>query len=126
MGALAQFDERYGDAVRVVSVGGVSDEHGDVPTSSIELCGGCHVQSTAALFPFKIVSEGSVAAGMRRVEVASPQCHDSPHADTLTRCLFACLLVLRVHTGCVWPGGCTVVHEAVAGAAGGGNRAESH
>lgn len=61
-GALAQFDERYGDEVRVVRVG--RDE-------SIELCGGCHVHNTSALWPFKIVGETAVAAGVRRIEAVS-------------------------------------------------------
>ncbi|SLN14473.1 alanine--tRNA ligase [Pseudooctadecabacter jejudonensis] len=89
MGAQALFGEKYGDEVRVVSMGDAPTGKGpDGQTYSIELCGGTHVARTGDIGVFALLSEGASSSGVRRIEALTGQAaldHLRDRDGTLTR-----------------------------------------
>ncbi|MDB6075523.1 MAG: alaS, partial [Verrucomicrobiaceae bacterium] len=78
-GIMALFGEKYGDLVRVVQIGG---DRNKLNGWSMELCGGTHTRSTGEIGLFRLVSEGAVASGVRRVEaVAGLEAYAAARAD---------------------------------------------
>ena len=83
LGAMALFSEKYGDTVRVVNMGGYS----------IEFCGGTHLDNTAKVGPFWIVSECGVASGVRRIEAITGKLCMNEMRDSRNLMLSACAAV---------------------------------
>ncbi|MBI1619282.1 alanine--tRNA ligase [Aquamicrobium zhengzhouense] len=94
-GAMALFGEKYGDEVRVVRMG--TALHGDKEGKaySVELCGGTHVSSTGDIGLVRVVSEGAVAAGVRRIEALTGDAARR-YLDEQERRLKAAAAVLKV------------------------------
>ncbi|MFU0503559.1 alanine--tRNA ligase [Pseudaminobacter sp. NGMCC 1.201702] len=94
-GAMALFGEKYGDEVRVVSMGtGLHGEKAGKPYS-VELCGGTHVSATGDIGLVRLVSEGAVASGVRRIEALTGEAARR-HLDEQDRRLKAIAAALKV------------------------------
>ncbi|MGA7323764.1 MAG: alanine--tRNA ligase [Rhodomicrobium sp.] len=95
-GAMALFGEKYGEEVRVVSMGEATHDNKGSRVFSIELCGGTHVRATGEIGLIKVVQEGAVSAGVRRIEALTghaARTHLAAQEDTLRMVADA----LRVH-----------------------------
>ncbi|BCG80876.1 alanine--tRNA ligase [Mesorhizobium sp. 113-3-3] len=94
-GAMALFGEKYGDEVRVVSMGtGLHGAKANRPYS-VELCGGTHVRATGDIGLIRVVSDGAVAAGVRRIEALTGEAARR-HLDEQDRRLKAAAAVLKI------------------------------
>ncbi|MBQ9742901.1 MAG: alanine--tRNA ligase [Ruminococcus sp.] len=100
MGAMALFGEKYGDVVRVVNA----------QDCSVELCGGTHVDNTSKLGLFKIRSEGSVAAGVRRIEARTGD-GVLEMMGNLLGLVAQCTAILKVNNLNELPAGCEKLME---------------
>lgn len=96
MGAMALFGEKYGDTVRVVTIG--NPDH----TESVELCGGTHLHSTGQAGSFVILSESGIAAGTRRIEAATGW-NALKHARAMSEELHQLAAMLKTQPGGLSP-----------------------
>ena len=108
-GARALFGEKYGDEVRVVSMGKQSREHGQNALGwSVELCGGTHVRRTGDIGLISVTGESAVASGVRRIEALTGR-HARKHAnDTMAIAKTAARLTKEGKLTSVAGGGDTV------------------
>ena len=90
-GAMALFGEKYGEEVRVVSMGTSTGTH--TPPFSLELCGGTHVKRTGDIGMVKILNETSVASGVRRIEAIAGQAVDNFVDEFTSKINAACALL---------------------------------